>query len=220
MIVPDAEPEAGPWAAWSIPQLVDHLMPTVRPSGRPVVIAVDGRSASGKSTLAAVLEAAIPGAAVVHTDDVAWHEPHFAWGHLLRDGVLQPLAQGRPVDFTPPAWRPHGRAGSMRLPAGLAAVIVEGVGASQEAVAGLVDGAIWVQSDEDEARRRGIERDLATGVNGDREQAIAFWDEWMAHEVGFLAADRPWQRADLVVAGTPAIDLAPAEVAVARGNRR
>jgi hypothetical protein len=38
---------------------------------RPVVLAVDGRSSSGKTTLAARLRDAVAGSAVVHTDGIA-----------------------------------------------------------------------------------------------------------------------------------------------------
>jgi len=60
-----------------------------------------------------------------------------------------------------------------------------------------------VQSDAAEARRRGIERDVAGGR--ERDEVGPFWDEWMEEEVRFLAADRPWERADLVFCGTPAV---------------
>lgn len=48
----------------------------------------------------------------------------------------------------------------------------------------------------DEVRTRGIARD-----GGDA--AIAFWDEWMVAELVFLAEQRPWERADFIVSGTP-----------------
>lgn len=93
------------------------------------------------------------------------------------------------------------------MPAGSPLLIVEGTGASQRAHTDLVDGSIWVQADFVQARRRGIERDVASGVNGDREAATRFWHEWMEHELAFLAQERPWERADLIIAGTPTIDL-------------
>jgi uridine kinase len=80
-------------------------------------------------------------------------------------------------------------------------VVVEGVGASRRSLAPWLDAAVWVQSDEDEAYRRGIERDVRLGRT--RDEVVALWDEWMAEEVPFLAADRPWKRADIILCGTP-----------------
>lgn len=207
----------------SVPELVRIILPASRDRGRPRIVAVDGRSASGKSTLAHTLQdyAQKSGgrSAVVHADDLAWHEPFFAWGHLLRDGVLSPLRRGRPVRFRPPAWEAHGRAGVIDVPAGLDLVIIEGVGASQRGLESLLDATIWVQSDFVEAERRGVLRDAVSGVNGDPEQTVAFWHEWMSHETPFLAEDRPWERARLVVSGTPTIGLAAGEIAVAEAPR-
>jgi hypothetical protein len=58
---------------------------------------------------------------------------------------------------------------------------------------------VWVQADRDEARERGLRRDVELGRT--REEAERFWDEWMTAEEPFLADDRPWDRADLVVRG-------------------
>lgn len=186
------------------------------PDGRPRIVVVDGRGASGKSTLAARITGQVAGSAVAHADDISWHEPFFAWGHLLRDGILLPLHRGEGVRFRPPAWARHGRAGLIEIPTGLGLVVIEGTGTSQRELDHLVDASIWVQSDFDDAEQRGIARDIAQGVNGDPEQTVAFWHEWMAHELAFLAHQRPWERADLVVAGTHAIPIADDQLAVAR----
>ena len=53
---------------------------------RPAIVAVNGHSSSGKTTLAERLAARLPAAAVLHTDDLAWHHGVFAWDGLLRDG--------------------------------------------------------------------------------------------------------------------------------------
>jgi len=73
-------------------------------SGRPVILAVDGRSNAGKTTLAARIGEAVPGSAVVHTDDIAWEHSRFGWSDLLADGILAPARQGRAVAFRPPRW--------------------------------------------------------------------------------------------------------------------
>jgi hypothetical protein len=183
--LPDGEPDCGPWC----PIALTDLYPTL---GRPRVLAVDGRSGSGKSTLVARLLATVPGAAVVHTDDVAWYHDFFDWADLLVDGVLVPWRAGRDVAYRPPAWDVRGRAGAITVSAEAPLLVVEGVGAGRRAFGSYVDTVIWVQTDRAVAARRGLERD-----DGD----VAFWDEWEARERPFLAADRPWERADLVVSG-------------------
>lgn len=201
------EPDLGPWSPRSQADILGDLVATARGrregSGRsgPLVVAVDGRSAGGKSTVAERLAEAAGDAYVVHTDDVAWNHGFFDWDQLLVDGVLAPLGRGDGVAFRPPAWVEHARSGAIEVPPDAAVVLVEGVGASRQTLAPHLDAAVWVQSDAEEARRRGIERDIALGR--ERAQAVAFWDEWMAQEVPFLAADRPWERADLLVCGTP-----------------
>jgi uridine kinase len=215
------EPDFGPWALRPVASIMADVLARAR-SARgaartgPLVVAVDGRSAGGKTTVADRLAVAVAGAVVVHTDDVAWHQGFFDWDELLVDGILGPVSRGEDVAFRPPAWVERGREGAIVVPAG-AAVLVEGVGSAREALTPWLDAAVWVQSDADEAYRRGIERDVAAGRN--RAEALAFWDEWMAQEVPFLAADRAWERADLVVCSTPSEPVDGLLVSRARASR-
>jgi len=80
-------------------------------------------------------------------------------------------------------------------------LVVEGVGAGRADLAVGAELVVWVQADRDEARRRGLARDVAFGRTP--EEAEAFWDGWMRAEEPFLADDRPWSRASLVVNGIP-----------------
>ena len=185
MDLPDGEPDCGPWRTVAVTDLYAAL-------GRPRVLAVDGRSGSGKSTLVARLAATVPGTAVVHTDDVAWHHDFFDWADLLLDGVLVPWRAGRDVAYRPPPWEVRSRPGAITVPSGAPLLVVEGVGAGRRAFAPYLDALVWVQTDRAVATRRGLERD-----GGD----VAFWDEWEARERPFVAADRRWARADLVVNG-------------------
>ncbi|MGC4105570.1 MAG: hypothetical protein QM753_04335 [Thermomicrobiales bacterium] len=215
MKVAPGEPAVERWTVEPISEFVVALRagrPNV--SGRPCVIAINGRSAGGKSTLAERLANAVPGAAVVHTDDVAWHESFFGWSALLVEGVLRPAWTGGAVRFWPPAWEARGRDGAIVVPAGCPLLVVEGVGASRKNLVPWIDHAVWVQSDIREAERRGIIRD------GDTPEACAFWDEWMAEEIPFLADDRPWERAEVIVCGTPTLAHDPEiEVVVFRPLR-
>jgi hypothetical protein len=115
----------------------------------------------------------------------------------------------------PPAWQPHGRSGYIDVPADTSTVVIEGVGASRRQVAHLVDVAIWVQSDGDGARRRGVRRDM---VDHGIDEAVAGqkWDDWAAEEVPFLLQDRPWERADVIAATAPVLAHDPeTEVVIA-----
>jgi hypothetical protein len=161
----------------------------------PTVVAVDGRSASGKSTFAATLATAI-NAPVVHSDDVAWHHSFFEWWPLLVEHVIVPFRSGSRVEWTPPAWVEHGRTGSIVVAPG-PVLIVEGVGTTRRELAPHIDVPIWVETSVDVAETRGSERDGPEGRD--------FWFEWQASERPFLESDRPWKRAELVVDGAPTV---------------
>lgn len=199
------EPHAGPWRRVSADEVLAAVLPRPGASLGPVpVLAVDGRSAGGKTTVAEQLRAAVADAVVVHTDDVAWHHSFFDWVDLLRGGVLEPVHRGRlPVRYRPSAWDERSREGAIEVPATCRLLLVEGVGAGRRELADLVDALVWVQSDVDEARRRGIARDGG-------EAAEDFWEEWDAEEVPFLADQSPWERADLFIAGTSVFPAVPA----------
>jgi len=69
------EPEAGPWRVERLEDVAATVMRSGHGKGadrRPTILAVDGRSSSGKTTLAARLRDVVAGSAVVHTDDIAW----------------------------------------------------------------------------------------------------------------------------------------------------
>jgi hypothetical protein len=202
------EPEAKPWHAELLTVVVEGLarLGTGSHQGdRSRVLAVDGRSSSGKTTLAARIQAAVAGSAVVHTDDIAWRHSRFGWADLLIDGILMPVHRGEPVTFRPPSWAQHGRGGWIDVPASCPLLIVEGVGAGRHEATYLVDALIWVQSDEREAERRSLARVGQPGGS----QTVRDLRGWMAEEEPFLAGQRPWERADLIVAGTPQIPFDP-----------
>jgi hypothetical protein len=212
MALPAGEPAAGPWQVQPVIQFVDRLrLGAAPPPHRPWVIAVDGRSGGGKTTLARTLAAAVPGSVIVHTDDIAWHHSFFGWADLMADGVLARDRRGESVAYRPPAWDARDRDGEIEVPAGCPLLIIEGVGAGRRELAELIDTVVWVQSDLVEAERRGIARDGGTA------EAAAFWQEWAAEELPFQAEQRPWERAAAVVSGTPQVQHDPAtEVVVAQ----
>jgi hypothetical protein len=181
---------------------------------RPAVVAVNGHSSSGKTTLAGQLATRLPAAAVLHTDDVAWHQGVFAWDVLLRHDVLPRVRAGEPLDYRPPQWQARSRPGSIRLPGLLRFLVVEGVGASQEPVRDLLDSVIWVETDEPTRLARDLPR-LAAG-----EMSPADYASWMAEENAYVTRERPWEHADLLVYGGDSIPHDPsAEVVIADPGR-
>lgn len=79
-------------------------------------------------------------------------------------------------------------------------------------MAPLLDAAVWVQSDTAELERRNRAR-VAAG-----EMSPAGFASWMAQEDPFLLADRAWERATAIVAGTPVLPHDPTAEVVMGGR--
>ena len=147
----------------------------------------------------------------MHTDDIAWSHSRFGWADLAVR-VLELVHAGGAVSFRPPAWRERGRPGAIVVPGGTRLLVLEGVGSSREELAHLLDGRLWVQANRVATERRN-DRRVAAG-----ETTRAGLESWMAEELPFIAARRPWEHAALVVARTPTLPHDPrAEIAVADG---
>lgn len=188
------------WQVVPLDRLVTEVRARTAPA-RPAVVALNGHSSSGKTTLAGRLADVLPDAAVLHTDDLARDEGVFAWDTPLRDEVLPVVRAGDPLDFPPPRWwQTRGITGSVTLPGSLAYLLVEGVGASRDSVRDVYDLVIWVETDEPTR----LARDLQRLANGEMATPGAY-DGWMAEENAYTTAARPWEHADLLVYGGESI---------------
>jgi hypothetical protein len=205
------ETEAAGWRVVTVLDAVRQLRdasPDV--TGRPRVVAIDGRGGAGKTTLAERLRTAVPNSAVVHTDDVAWHHAYFDWAAVLAENILRPLHRGEAVDFRPDAWIARDRAGSIVVPGGLDFVWVEGTGVIRAELAPWLDASVWMQGDLDEQERLLVARD---GDSAEQREHVA---NWLREELPFLLRERPWARATMIVAGPPHLPHHPeTEVVVA-----
>jgi len=205
------EPVVDSWHVMPIGAFADLVRRHVgAPAGRPPVLAVDGTSSGGKSTLAGRLATAVAGAVVVHTDDVAWWHAAFDWVDLLVDGVLTPVRRGAAVSYRPPKWDERGRSGAIEVPAGASLVVVEGVGAGRRELTELLDGVVWVQTDPEEAARRDAVRVAAGEITPSNYAA------WMGEEAPFVADQRAWERAFVTVCGSPTLPHNPGTDVVIR----
>ena len=173
-------------------------------AARPVIIAVDGFSGAGKTTLAIELAAALRAhhkVTLFHLEDI-----YPGWDGLA-DGIAYyctniaaPLAAGRPARWQPWDWE-AGRYGPARSTEPAEIVIVEGVGATAAGAAPLLDAAVWVQAPAELRREQALERD--------GETYAPHWERWAAQERSWAAADPAAERADITVDrqhrhGTPA----------------
>jgi uridine kinase len=162
-------------------------------AGRTRVIAVDGRSGSGKTSFATALRATLPDAPVVTLEDL-----YGGWDGLERgidvlvSEVLEPVAQERTAlvpwyDWTAAEW---GRPWALEPPAVL---IVEGVGAGARRAAAYESALVWMEAPASVRKKRALDRD--------GETFAPYWDAWAAHEDAMLARERTPLRADVTVDG-------------------
>lgn len=175
-------------------------------SPAPVIIAIDGRSGAGKTTLAIELAARLREhhkVSLFHLEDI-----YPGWNGLAAgieryaSTVLAPLHRGEPAEWVSWDWTAHyDGATRTTLPAEI--VLVEGVGAAAEAARPYLAAVIWADSPEQDRRSRALARD--------GESYEPFWDEWAAQEQEWLARDDVPAHADVLVHNL-ADGEAPAEV--------
>lgn len=159
-------------------------------AGKTRVIAIDGRSGAGKSSLAALLgdELGVP---VVALEDLYGGWDGLERGvDLLVSTVLEPLSAGRAArvpryDWTARRWNPPR---TLEPPAVL---IVEGVGAGARRAAAYASLLIWVEEPAIVRKKRALDRDGGTFT--------PYWDMWAAQEDAMLAREHTPARADLVL---------------------
>lgn len=159
--------------------------------GASRLLAVDGLSGAGKTTLTRQVRARVRGRApVVHLDAV-----YPGWDGLPEigqalDALLRPLAAGEPGRYRRFDWRRMEPGPWVEIgPAPL--VVVEGVGAGHRAIADLLTLLVWVEAPPGVRHDRGLARDgLATEPDLRR---------WWAAEERHAAEDDAAARAHLVV---------------------
>lgn len=183
-------------------------------AGGTRVLAVEGRSGCGKSSLAADLAALAPEAGTVAMDEVypGWDGLADGARALARD-LLVPLAAGGPAGVHRWDW-PAAAPGRWRPVDPGPLLLVEGIGCGSLDAAPHLSGLIWVEAPADLRRRRALARDGATFA--------PHWDRWAAQEEAYLRRHRPRARADLVVDGACRIPGSPAVPLLddRRGNHR
>ena len=160
---------------------------------KPFIIAVDGRSGSGKTTFATALAAALSrhqDTGLLHLEEVypGWQGLAAALQTYRR--LAQDLAAGKNAAWQGWDWQ-HQQPGALfELPA-QPVIVIEGVGALDSEARQHVDLAIWLEAGAETRKRRALERD--------GETFAPYWDDWARQEEQYLAGHQPRQHAQVLL---------------------
>ncbi|WP_198950806.1 hypothetical protein [Kineosporia sp. A_224] len=180
---------------------VRALVAALPPTAAPVVVGVDGPSGAGKTTFADLLARGLrgpdggPAVPVVHLDDLypGWDGLDAAVPRLV-DGVLAPLASGRPAGYRRWDWAAGADGATVAVPAA-PLLVVEGAGCGAVACAPYLSLLVWLDGPPAWRRERALARDGATyGPH---------WERWAAQERAHFAREGTRPRADLVLERGP-----------------
>jgi uridine kinase len=167
------------------------------------IILIDGRAASGKSSLAAQLKNVLfkeleQAPRLIHMDDLyqGWEGLQLG-SFYLNQQILQPLSAGKPAHWQLWDWQ-EGERGRAEEPgngwrefSGGTPLIVEGCGAISRVSSELADFRVWIEAPKEIRHARWLERD--------GEKFNDFWHIWAAQEDEFYQQEKSQQLADLVI---------------------
>lgn len=185
------------WAA----RVARRVSVVPRHGHRVRVVSVEGRSGSGKSTVAERVRSELvalgePVATLTMEDLYPGWEGLARAPELLRTWVLGPLAEGRTAAWRRYDWESDAfEEGWRTLPEDLGAggtLLVEGCGSGAGAVRGWIDVLVWVSAP-DHVRRARLD------AREDADLYAPFRKAWARQEEALYSLDHPRERADLVV---------------------
>jgi uridine kinase len=162
-------------------------------AGQTRVVAIDGRSGAGKSSLAVVLRGELRAPGVTLEDLYGGWDGLERGIDLLVSEVLKPLSAGRPAQVPRYNWR----TAAWEAPWVLEppeVLVVEGVGAGARRAAAYASTVIWIEAAQSVRKKRALDRD--------GETFAPYWDMWAAQEDAMLTRERTRERADLVIDGS------------------
>ena len=157
------------------------------------IILIDGRSNSGKSTLAAEIQNIIfkdgeSAPRVIHLDDLypGWDGLEAGVDYLHRF-ILSPLLKGQTANWQQYNWS-LGKRDEWREFSGGTPLIIEGCGALNKLSAVVADISIWLDVDQEVRHQRWL----------DREGTGDHWAEWAAQEEEFYAREKSAEVATMI----------------------
>ena len=193
-------------APLTIDTLLDHVQAAAPRLGRTRLISIDGPAGSGKSTLATTIAARAEARGlhtfVVHMDDLydGWTGAVRGFG-LLRDHVLQRIAEGREGRYRRYDWYVGAYAELHVVPVTVELLIVEGVTSCDRDADRWQSLRLWIETSNEIRLERGIARD--------GEALRDHWLEWMRWERDHFADQATRSRAHVIIDGSPSIPHDP-----------
>jgi uridine kinase len=186
----------------AVASITKQVVSLVDKNPTPIIL-IDGRAASGKSSLAAQLKNVLfkeleQAPRLIHMDDLyqGWEGLQLG-SFYLNQQILQPLSAGKPAHWQLWDWQKgeRGRAdepgNGWREFSGGTPLIVEGCGAISRVSSELADFRVWIEAPKEIRHARWLERD--------GEKFNDFWHIWAAQEDEFYQQEKSQQLADLVI---------------------
>jgi uridine kinase len=158
--------------------------------GTTVVVAIDGRSGSGKTLLGTAVADRLD-CPVLHLDELYPGWDGLAAGVALATSeVLEPLARGERAAYRRWDWM-RSRPGRTLAVGPTAMLVLEGCGALVPPADAFAAVRVWVEASTAVRRARALSRD--------GETYAPHWERWAAQEDAVYSTARPRARADLVL---------------------
>ena len=187
------------------PYIIHCLEPLLANAAVPVVLALDGRCGSGKTTMAAALAEQFPDSIVLHTDDFylppadrvpGWEQTPCANMDLarLRDEALRPAYEGQAVQYRAYSCREGAYLPAREL-AAQPLVILEGSYSHHPLLTGYETLRVFLTCAKEEQTRRLQARE--------GERYTNFAARWVPLEEAYFAQYNVEVKADFAIDTTP-----------------
>lgn len=190
-----------------IEKVISKIKELMMHSAKPVLVVLDGRSGSGKSTIAKIIAARLDGVEIVADDfwiggsDDEWdrRSPQekasmaIDWKRL-RSEALEPLLAGKPASWHPFDWKAGKGLAAHSINCGPTLLIVlDGAYSSRPELSDIIDFSILVEVPDDSNRRARL-------VKREGKEYMDNWHRrWDPAEDYYFSKMRPKSSFDMVI---------------------
>ena len=159
-----------------------------------LLIAIDGRSGSGKSYLAEELKKQLPNVKIVSLDVFGMYNGKISSERVINE-VITPLKNNQVANYKGYEKGYENEHYSVE-PGGI--VVLDGIFALNSDLEFYYDYKIWVECPPEIGYERGVARDLELSGTDNSNRWLSYW---MPKEEEFIKAEKPQDKADYIVDG-------------------